>query len=224
AISGYTTDRAILFEDLEPNTQYLFSVRGIISEDPLDASEWGGEMFTTADWPEVEAPVPATDVVVTENAATVSWSENADYLSFEIKYREGTSTEWLNVTGIKENSYTFTDLEANTVYLWAVKAACTHERETVWSNQAQFTTAEAGIDGIAADACTVSCSNGVLNIVNNGVEMRSINLFDTTGRNVATFDVNTTSNVTIPLNVVNGIYIVNIEATNGSSRSYRILR
>ena len=224
AISGYTTDRAILFEDLEPNTEYLFSVRGIISEDPLDASEWGGEMFTTADWPEVEAPVPASDVVVTENSATVSWSENEDYLSFEIKYRAGSSTEWLSVTEIKENSYTFTGLEANTVYLWAVKAACTHERETVWSNQAQFTTAEAGIDNINANNFSVSCNEGVLNIVNKGVEIRAINLFDTTGRNIATYDVNSADNVMIPLNVVNGIYIVNIQNADGTAASYRVVR
>lgn len=170
-VTGATT---ITLKDLIPETKYVAKVRGILADNQY--SEWSDSVtFTTADWPEVEPPTDLAsgmeDFQKTQSAK-LTWKATEDMESFEIAYRIGSSTEWIYKTSDKPELI-IDGLEFSTRYIWKVRAFCSHDRETNYSYQANFTTPdkESGISEILKGAGNIDIYSieGTKVNVNNGV-------------------------------------------------------
>lgn len=144
---------AYSLKNLEVNSTYTVSVRGILPDDQY--TEWSDPVeFTTLDWPAVDAPADLQsnlDAYFTDGVV-LTWAATEDMESYEVAYRESSATEWTTVT-TDEPTLTLKDLKYETRYIWKVRAFCTHDRETEFSAQANFTTPDesAGITDITAD-------------------------------------------------------------------------
>lgn len=159
--------------DLTTLTEYEVGVRGIIEEDSY--TEWSTPLnITTLDWPAVDAPENLeSDLTnfVTDGVVKLSWSSTEEMESYEIQYRVSSETTWTTVSS-DTAELTLTDLAPETRYIWKVKAFCSHNRETEFSAQANFTTpAKSALDIIISDS-------------NNDVELYTI-----TGAKVNTNDL-----------------------------------
>lgn len=128
--------------ELESETEYQVKVRGIISEE--EYSEWSEVItFTTTAWPACEAPVNLVSEITfspEEISATLTWELNEEHLSWEVRYRDGNSTEWTTINKLEQPGLILKGLEEGTTYLWNVRANCTADRVTDWSAQASFET------------------------------------------------------------------------------------
>lgn len=139
--------------DLTTLTEYEVGVRGIIEEDSY--TEWSTPLtITTLDWPAVDAPENLeSDLTnyVTDGVVKLSWSTTEEMESYEIQYRVSSETTWTTVSS-DTAELTLTDLAPETRYIWKVKAFCSHDRETEYSAQANFTTpAKSALELIISD-------------------------------------------------------------------------
>lgn len=162
-------------EGLNPLTEYSVRVRGLLADEGEEAyTEWSEPVvFTTLDWPEVEAPtdlVSDLDKYQTEGTVDLSWTGTEEMLSYIVAYRVSSDTEWTEVE-TSETAITVSDLLPTTRYIWKVKALCTHDRETSYSAQANFTTPE--LSGVVA----IEAVNGDMDIYTvNGIKADNNNL------------------------------------------------
>ena len=128
--------------ELEAETEYQVKVRGIVSEE--EYSDWSEVVtFTTTAWPACEAPVNlVSEITFTpgEISATLTWELNEEHLTWEVRYRDGNSTEWTTINKLEQPGLILKGLEEGTTYLWNVRANCTADRVTDWSAQASFET------------------------------------------------------------------------------------
>ena len=146
--------------ELEAETEYQVKVRGIVAEG--EYSDWSEVVtFTTAAWPECDAPTDLA-AAVEGQTATLTWVGTEDHLSWEVRYRNATSTSWTNVKDLEEAALVLEDLEAEVTYLWNVRAYCTAGRETSWSAQGSFTTESAGPTVPAAPVVTGSFEGDII--------------------------------------------------------------
>lgn len=155
-----TTEFAL--SELEAETAYEVKVRGIIAEE--EYTEWSEVVkFTTTAWPACEAPTKLeADVTdfAEDGTVTLTWEGNEEHLYYEVRYRDGNSTTWIQIDSIEETTVVLEDLEAKTTYLWSVRANCTVDRVTDWSTQATFETPEVANDSVlAAPVITAKASN-----------------------------------------------------------------
>lgn len=178
-------------EGLEANTEYEVKVRGILvdeeSGEQTGYSEWSDLVtFTTADYPEVDAPVNLksdVETLATLGYVILSWDKVAEANEYEVAYRLSSSTEWvyLNTT---ETSMMLTDLESGENYVWKVRAFCTHDRETAYSAQARFTAPEVvGIEGVDAEGVSVGAGAGFISVA--GAEGLNATVYNVNGALVA---------------------------------------
>ncbi|MDE6682742.1 MAG: fibronectin type III domain-containing protein [Muribaculaceae bacterium] len=143
-------------EGLTPETEYTVRVRGVL-EGEDGYSEWSDYVdFTTVGWPAVDAPTDLEsnlDEYDTYNKVALSWKSTEEMESFEVAFRESSSTEWEYVT-VTEPTVTLENLKAKTRYVWKVRAFCTHDRTTDYSAQANFTTPDnaSGVNEILSDS------------------------------------------------------------------------
>ncbi len=201
----------VVVTDLTPETAYQLRMRSICSE--TDASRYSEYVsFTTTAIPECVAPTNPRVENITANSATLLWDADAINVTWDINWRATAVTSWTEVLGLTEPSYELTELEANTSYIWRVKASCDEGRESGWSAQTRFTTTETvAVDNISADNILVSAKSGIISLMNTeNVLINTISLYSVNGMILATFDVNTTDNVIIPTDFVDNIVLVNI--------------
>ena len=203
-------------------TDYVVRVRGIYADET--PGEWSEPVtFTTTDYPAVTAPTNLA-AVVNGTSVALSWDNNDEYVSFTVRYRPTSVTKWTEISDITENSCTLKGLDENTAYYWTVKAACTHERTTSWATQSEFTTGTTtGIVDNTSSELRMAVNGNSLTVLNPGVEIGTIGIFDAQGRTVGNYTVNAATNVTIPMAAAHTIYIVKVETANGT-RTYRIAR
>ncbi|MCF0219800.1 MAG: SusF/SusE family outer membrane protein [Muribaculaceae bacterium] len=224
-IFGQTTSKEVLIEDLLAETEYGFSVRGIAENEKLN-SDWAISGFTTTAEPEKpEVPV-VTVSEVTATGATLTWTCEGEYVKYSYTLLPMQMTDPSDIisgeTTVK--TVTFENLKPNTEYGFSVMGIAESEEGNSDWGIAGFTTKESGIDSVNANSFSVTCSNGMLNIANNGAEIRAIDVFDTTGRRVAAYSVNTAASVAVPFDAVNGLYIVNVLNADGTGHAYRVVR
>ncbi|MDE7413777.1 MAG: fibronectin type III domain-containing protein [Muribaculaceae bacterium] len=142
-------------EGLSPLTEYVVKVRGVL-EGEEGFSEWSDPVeFTTADWPQVDAPENLEadlEDYETIKEVTLSWTATEEMESFEVAYREASSTEWEYITST-DPTVKIGNLKWETRYVWKVRAFCSHDRVTDFSAQANFTTPQdtSGISEILLD-------------------------------------------------------------------------
>ncbi len=151
------------------------------------------------------------------NAVTLHWS-HPTATSFDVQYMplNGNLTSITNVNG---NSYELTGLNASTTYLWQVRANCSTNNHSEWSNFSSFTTeAEldiTGIEDLVKDQIHVYGEHQNVHILNNnGMNIENVRIFDAYGRLVYSGAV-TSAHEVINLNVATGAYIVNVTTDQG---------
>lgn len=178
--------------DLEALTAYEVKVRGLIAsteegEQEVEYTEWSDiSVFTTTDYPEVEAPenlVANVDSYAANGTVTLSWDAIEEAESYEVAYRMSGATSWTYVnTEVAE--VTLADLEKTQTYVWKVRAFCTHDRTTSYSAQSSFTTTEpTGVEALEADGVTVAAGRGYITV--SGAEGQAVAVYTTAGAYVA---------------------------------------
>ncbi len=142
--------------DLTPETTYYVRVKAICG--PENESEYsdGVNFTTTAACP---APTNLTATQVTATSATLNWegfgeSYNVSYTTVarnvigsialdDIDIEGPARIQWVNLTGVSDNSIEITGLEPETGYMWKVQADCGAEDGTSLWSSSTFTTLDA---------------------------------------------------------------------------------
>jgi hypothetical protein len=166
---------------------------------------------------ECEMPYSLYTTHIGETTAMLHWS-HPTATSFDIQYKTLTSN-LTSITNVSGNSYELTGLDANTTYLWQVRANCTNNNHSDWSNLVSFTTEatpiEIGIEDLVKNSIKVYAEHQNVHIVNNeGMNIDNVRIFDTYGRLIYSGSVSSEHEV-IGLNVAVGTYIVNVTTDQG---------
>ena len=207
------------FENLTPLTNYQVRVRSVCEDDQTSA--WSEiKSFTT---PDISVPDPCESPVnlnvteITSVSAKLSWEEGNDQnLTWELRYREASSSSWNEVKPLEVKTYLLEDLTPNTAYLWMVRAVCSDDSLSGWAGEKEFTTEPLGIDDMRKDQMTVYASEKMLSVINpENIYIETIQMFDIYGRLLGNYTVKTTDNVLIPISLNNMIVIVKIIRENG---------
>lgn len=174
-------------EGLEPNTEYSVKVRGLLAGEEEAYSEWSDPVvFTTADYPAVDAPedlVADTETFASMGYVQLSWGKAVDALSYEVAYRLSSSTEW-TYKNCEGTSLLLTELESGQNYVWKVRAFCTHDRETSYSAQARFTAPQtSGVTDAVAASAVVKAGAGYVAV--EGAQGASVAVYSAAGVQVA---------------------------------------
>ncbi len=172
---------------LEPETEYTVKVRGLLEGSEEAYSEWSDPVeFTTEGYPAVDAPENLESDTTTFEAlgyVQLSWSKATDAESYEVAYREASSTEWIykNCTA---TSLLLTDLEGGKEYIWKVRAFCTHDRETPYSAQVRFTAPQlSGVSDVELGSVEVSAGAGYVEV--KGAAEATVGVYNAAGVAVA---------------------------------------
>ena len=208
----------VVISDLTPETAYQLRMRSVCSE--TDASRYSEiVLFSTVAIPECVAPTNLRVENVTTNSATLLWDADDINLSWVINWRASAETSWTEVVDLDKTTYNLTELEANTPYIWRVKATCDEGRQSGWSEQNKFTTIEyVAVDNIHLSDLNVYAKSGVINIINSqAIFINTISIYTINGALVGVFDVNTADNVIIPTNITDNVVLLSIQCGNQTS-------
>ncbi|MGI6222703.1 MAG: fibronectin type III domain-containing protein [Prevotella sp.] len=200
------TEMRAEIENLQPVTTYMVRLRSIC--DDGDSSKWSSSVsFTTLELPECVTPTNLTADAITDNSAILSWHADESNLTWNLRYRESTASAWTEVNELNDTTYQLDGLKEQTSYIWRVMATCEYN-ESKWAAQKRFTTVATGIDQIGISGLTAFVKNRTLNVLNpEGGLIRSISVYDEGGRLIATYEVETTDNVFVRLNVAGPVII-----------------
>lgn len=83
-------------------------------------------------------PTGLTATNVTSRAATVGWTSEGDL--FYLQYKTADDADWTSVNGINAKTYNLTGLTPKTVYTYRVQTVCNSSKQSIWSDEATFTT------------------------------------------------------------------------------------
>jgi len=100
---------------------------------------WYVDDITVMPIPECVVPTNLRTVTVAHDGATVKWAANLEE-SWNLKYHAQGENQWIEVNGLQDSTYTFTELNAETDYEWQVQAACGANLTSEWSSLGTFTT------------------------------------------------------------------------------------
>lgn len=206
-VAQVVADKSVALTDLTHLTEYQVKVRGIVAEG--DTTEWSEVVtFTTADLPVCPIPEGLTHVATEDFGDKLSWTINEEHLSWDLRYREGSSTSWTDIEGLESNEYTLYNLKAGVAYIWRVRAHCDMERVSNYASQETFdANGKSTISAANADRLKVAAGNGSITILNSDVYVESVTLLDVQGRVLGNYTVNARENITIPTNAT-GVAIV----------------
>ena len=138
--------------------------------------------------------------------------------SFDIQYKTATSN-FISIGNVSGNSYQVTDLNPNTTYMWQVRANCSANNHSDWSNLVTFKTEntpiEIGIEDLVKNNIKVYGEHQNVHILNpEGMNIENVRIFDAYGRLIYSGAVSSSHEV-IGLNVAAGTYIVNVTTDQG---------
>lgn len=179
---------AAYIADLTPETEYEAWIVGLYPDYSKTASS-NIVSFTTGNYPAVDPPfslrADLSDFPA-EGKVTLRWNGTEEMNTYNVHYRSGDATEYTEIENLTEEFCVITDLEPSTLYLWSVRANCTHNRVTEWANQSEFTTpARSGIATVGT-GLTVSGNHGCVVIENHsGVVVERVVVADLAGRVIA---------------------------------------
>ena len=119
--------------NLDPETAYSVKVRAYCSAE--DQSSWSNVVtFTTA--PTCPKPTNLTAGTPDAHSVELSWTENGEATQWQICI----NGEESNLIAVKENPFTLTNLDPETAYSVKVRAYCSAEDQSSWSDVVTFTT------------------------------------------------------------------------------------
>lgn len=210
------------YTELEAETNYGIRIRSICSE--TDMSLWSEVVeFKTPAIPECTIPFNLRAESVTENEAQVAWDADDSNLTWDLRYREGSSTSWNNVTALTEKTYTLKDLKPETAYLWTVKATCDEGRTSAWAANVRFETEKGGIEETGTDALNVFAADKMLNVINDGmVWIENIAVYSLSGQMLKLYEIDSDENVLIQTAMEQKEVIVKVNG-KGWSKAFHIL-
>ena len=99
-----------------------------------------GAIITNVQLGDITCPTP-TDLTVSNvstTSADLSWTENGEATSWNIKVDDGTTE---NIVMVTTNPYTLTNLTPSSAYTVSVQAACSASDQSLWSSGVAFHTA-----------------------------------------------------------------------------------
>lgn len=212
-----------LLSELEPETNYEACVRGIDPDG--EPTEWSNTVaFTTAAMPAVEPPtnlLTDTSSYDEDGKVTFSWDGTEEMLTYEMRYRERTSTEYTYVADLTETSCEVEGILPNTPYIWSVRAFCTYDRTTVWATQASLEIEQSGIASAETAKLAITTSNGNLTVTSGETAIETISIYDLAGRIISQTAVNACGSVTIPVGYT-GTALVKVVCAD-SPRTFKVV-
>ncbi|MDH3650922.1 MAG: fibronectin type III domain-containing protein, partial [Saprospiraceae bacterium] len=123
-------------QGLSGSTSYKFQVQSICSSGSSRFSKTH-TFSTTGDCP---TPTPFTPLGVGSHQATLAWSnESGTALSYDVRYKEITDPNWINITGVPTNLKIITGLDPLTTYEYQVRSNCA-SGSSPFSFSVEFTT------------------------------------------------------------------------------------
>ena len=153
--------------------------------------------------------VTATDMT----SATISWTENGEATSWNIKYTDGENETTVVAT---TNPFTITGLTSSTSYSVQVQADCGAGESSNWTGATQFSTTICP----AADQCTYTFNltdsygdgwnGGYLDVQQNGISVATVSLSNGTS---GTETVNLCDNTSTSLIWIAGSYVSEVGFT-----------
>ena len=121
---------------LTADTEYSVMVRAFIDNDTQSC--WSAPVtFTTA--PTCPKPTNLVAGSIDTHSAVLSWTEKGEADQWQICINGDES----NLIAVNENPFTLTNLDPETAYSVKVRAYCSAEDQSSWSDAVTFTTAEA---------------------------------------------------------------------------------
>ena len=140
---------------LHAETTYHVYVRANCDVD--DNSDWAHTTFTTL----VSCPAPenltAPALTITNNSAVITWTERGTAEAWEVVVSPTTVTDFTTATivPVTEDTYTATELQAETTYHVYVRANCDVDDNSQWTHATFTTVANCPVpDGLTASAIT----------------------------------------------------------------------
>lgn len=191
-------NKSISLNNLIAATGYNLRLRSICAVG--DTSVWSSIFnFKTLDTPICGIPINLRANGVTDHSMNLMWDANESNLTWDVRYREGSVTNWNFVNNLSEKSHSLTDLTPNTAYIWSVKATCDEERTSAWAIQGNFTTEASEIKAVSGSDLKIYVSNRVINIQNpRNIKIDRICLYGTSGQLIKDFSINSDENIWIP--------------------------
>lgn len=215
--------REVTLDSLDFATTYEAKIRAVVDDSTF--TEWSDVVaFTTAECPACEAPADLTADVsafAEQGVVTLSWTASKAQLSWDVRYRVNTSTEYAYCDSLTEPTVTLTDLVPGLTYLWSVRAACTYDRTSVWATQSSFETPVAtGISALATGRAAVTAAHGYVSVLSGGRHIDGIEVYSASGALINLVAVGGTDNALIPV-ASNGYVIVRVITPDGTS-TYKV--
>ncbi|MBQ6939285.1 MAG: hypothetical protein IJN35_05490, partial [Muribaculaceae bacterium] len=153
----------------------------------------------------------------------LTWNLNEEHLSWDLRYRLGASTTWIDVEGLETNEYTLYELEAGAAYVWRVRAHCDMDRVSEYASQETFyANVWSSVSAATADRFRVAANNAGVTVYNSGVFVESVTLLDVQGRVLGSYEVNACDNITVPTNM-NGVALVVVK-TIDNQFVYKVIK
>ena len=89
---------------------------------------------------------------IVDDEATITWHENGDATSWELLISDTVVTNFSDVSGmaVYDTTYTVNGLDGNTLYYVYVRANCSGESNSAWSNAGMFRSACTGSTAVAS--------------------------------------------------------------------------
>ena len=85
-------------------------------------------------------PYNLTSSDTTINSVELHWSDDFAVGNYEVQYKSVQDTEWILVSGISDTTYLLEGLSSSTIYDVQVRAVCTGEDHSFWSDVHNFST------------------------------------------------------------------------------------
>lgn len=207
--------KTFTLRNLNASTKYSIRLRSICAVG--DTSVWSVvSEFRTLEIPACVVPDNLRASGISDTSATLDWDANESNLSWDLRYREGTDTNWNTVTQLTQKHYVLDNLKNNIAYLWSVKATCDEGRTSAWAAQGKFTTQPSAIAGIHHSDLKAFVSNSVINVANpSGIHIEKIRLFSVDGKILKEYTVNSDENVLIPAHLDAQFIILKVYCETG---------
>jgi regulator of extracellular matrix RemA (YlzA/DUF370 family) len=227
-----TGAKTTTLSNLTPETDYSLRVRSLCSEE--DISQWSTiKEFKTIAVPPCAIPTGLNATGITDSTAVLNWvSENTNNIGWEVRYREGTATTWVEIKELVQTTCLLGNLKDETAYVWTVRGNCEGSLDaststSTWATTNNFTTLKkhTGIQSVNLKDLNVFVSNRIINILNpEGSFIERVQLYDANGSLLKDFTVNTTDNVLIPASISQSVAIVKVYGKNNSSQFKVVIR
>jgi hypothetical protein len=208
---------------LTPETAYQARIRSICAEG--DTSVYSPVYtFTTAAIPACPVPTALSVSSITDHSAVLSWTADDANTSWSLRYRDGNALAWENIPDLEDKTYTLTDLTANTIYLWSVRAQCAEtENESAYASQETFTTLQTGIASVNSGELRVEVSDRIISVLNpEGAYINNIRVYGVDGNLLQNYSVHSSDNVLIPTSISQKAAIV-IVTGNDSQATFKVI-